>query len=147
MVRRNNEEYHRYDDILHLPHHVSSVHPQMPLAERAAQFAPFAALTGHGDAIRETARITDAYIRLDEDSRESLDGKLSILQEHMDRHPPITITFFRPDARKEGGAYESVSGTVRKVDTWKRKLVLADGREVPMEYIMDMDSELFWELG
>ena len=79
MTRRNKEEYHRYDDIIDLPHPVSKTHPQMSLWDRAAQFAPFAALTGHGAAIRETARLTEEFVRPEEDSRECLDGKLSVL--------------------------------------------------------------------
>lgn len=132
----------KYGDIIDLPHHVSNVHPQMPLEERAAQFSPFAALTGHGDAIRETARFTDAFVELDEDRRESLDEKLFILQEHIREQPQVTITFFRPDARKAGGAYETVSG---RVDTYERKLVMADGITVSMGYIIQMECGLFWE--
>lgn len=135
----------KYGDIIDLSHHVSNVHPQMPLEERAAQFSPFAALAGHGDAIRETARFTDAFVELDEDRRESLDEKLFILQEHIREQPKVTITFFRPDARKAGGAYETVSGRLKKVDTYERKLVMADGITVSMGYIIQMECGLFWE--
>lgn len=145
MTRRNKEEYHRYDDIIDLPHPVSKTHPQMSLWDRAAQFAPFAALTGHGAAIRETARLTEAFVRPEEDSRECLDGKLSVLLEHMEEQPEVTVTFFRPDQRKEGGAYMSVSGRVRKVDTWKRTLVMEDGTAVPMEYVIAMEGEVFYD--
>ena len=148
MSSRNKEEYHRYDDIIGLPHPVSRTHPQMSLWDRAAQFAPFAALTGHGAAIRETARLTEDFAQPDEDSRESLDGKLSVLMERLGEGPEVTVTFFRPDERKAGGTYVSVSGKVRKVDTWKRELVLADGTAVPMEYVIEMEGDVFydWEL-
>lgn len=135
----------RYGDIIDLPHHVSAVHPQMSLWERAAQFSPFAALSGHGDAIRETGRLTDEWIQLGEDSRESLDGKLQILQEHIREHPQVTVTFFKPDARKEGGAYETVSGSLKKIDTYERKLVMAGGKTVLMEHVIQMECGLFWE--
>ena len=104
----------KYGDIIDLPHHVSNVHPQMPLEERAVQFSPFAALTGHGDAIRETARFTDAFVELDEDRRESLDEKLFILQEHIREQPQVTITFFRPDARKAGGLMRRCQGGLKR---------------------------------
>ena len=148
MSSRNKEEYHRYDDIISLPHPVSRTHPQMSLWDREAQFAPFAALTGHGAAIRETARLTEDFAQPDGDSRESLDGKLSVLLEHLGEGPQVTVTFFQPDERKAGGAYVSVSGRVRKVDTWKRELVLADGTAVPMEYVIEMEGDVFydWEL-
>lgn len=139
MTSRNKEEYHRYDDIIHLPHPVSRTHPQMSLWDRAAQFAPFAALTGHGAAIAETARLTERFAQPDEDWRESLDGKLSGLLEQMGDQPEVTVTFFRPDERKAGGAYVSVSGRIRKVDTWERKLVMEDGTEVPMDYVIDLE--------
>ncbi|MCI8605871.1 MAG: YolD-like family protein [Hungatella sp.] len=135
----------KYEDMLDLPHHVSSVHPQMALSDRAAQFAPFAALTGYGDAIRETARLTDDFVWLDEDNRGSLDGKLRVLQEHIKERPEVTVTFFRPDGRKTGGAYETVTGNLKKIDTFARKLVMADGTAVLMEYVIQMECGLFWE--
>ncbi|MCI8837341.1 MAG: YolD-like family protein [Hungatella sp.] len=143
--RHGPEAGGRYDDIMDLPHHVSAVHPQMPLSDRAAQFSPFAALTGYGDAVRETARITDAFVCLDEDSRESLDGKLCILQEHIGERPEVTVTFFRPDNRKDGGTYETATGNLKKIDTWGRKLVMSDGTVVSMDYVIQMESGLFWK--
>ncbi|MCI9146849.1 MAG: YolD-like family protein [Hungatella sp.] len=129
----------RYDDIIHLPHHVSAVHPQMPLEERAAQFSPFAALTGFGDALRETARVTDEFVRPDEDNRTSLDGKLCMLKEHIKERPEVTVTYFKPDARKAGGAYETMTGNLKKIDTYGRRLVMADGTEIPVEYIVRIE--------
>lgn len=131
----------RYDDMIDLPRHVWAVRPQMPLSDRAAQFSPFAALTGYGDAVRETARFTDAFVCLDEDSRERLDEKLFILQEHIGEQPEVTVTFFRPDNKKAGGAYEALTGHLRKIDTWGRKLVMTDGTAVSMEYVIEIEIE------
>lgn len=92
-----------YDDIIHLPRHVSKRHPQMSLYNRAAQFAPFSALTGYGDAIAEAARQTNPKIEMMEDDRQLMDRKLSILTTHLEEEPTITITYFQPDGRKDGG--------------------------------------------
>ena len=97
---------HKYDDIINLSHHVSSRHPQMPMMNRAAQFSPFAALTGYDDAVRETARLTDEKIELDEYEKEELDRKIQWLGSHLDEHIPVSITYFQPDDRKAGGTYE-----------------------------------------
>ena len=91
------KETHKYDDIIHLPHHVSTKHPQMALSDRAAQFSPFAALTGHEDSIRETARRTEAFLELDEDKKEQLDEKMHVLQEYFSEKPEIMVTYFVPD--------------------------------------------------
>ena len=96
--------------MINLPHPVSKVHPQMPIAERAAQFSPFAALTGYGDAVKETARLTDAKIELDEDAKEILDEKLKQIREQIEEHPEIEITYFQPDERKKGGSYITITG-------------------------------------
>jgi hypothetical protein len=133
----------RYEDILHLPHHVSTVHPQMARADRAAQFAPFAALTGHGAAIRETARLTDAQEELDEDVRLVLDEKLQYLLEHLAGRPVITVTFFRTDEKKAGGSYESVTGIIRRIDLTARKILMEDGSGISLDAVTDIDSELF----
>lgn len=135
----------QYDDIINLPHHVSAVHQQMSLWDRAAQFSPFAALSGYEDAVREAARLTDAWIQPGEADRENMDGKLWILQEHIKEHPEVTVTFFKPDDRKDGGTYESVSGNLRKIDMYERKLVMTDGTTILMEYIIQMECGLFWE--
>lgn len=92
-----------YDDIIHLPHHVSATHPHMSMAERAAQFSPFAALTGYEDVLTETARKTEQKIELDETIKEELDQKLHLLAEHVQNPPSVSITYFQPDDYKEGG--------------------------------------------
>ena len=135
------EDEHRYDDIIELPHHVSRKHPQMPLMDRAAQFAPFGALTGHEAAIKETARLTEEEIELDEDSKELLDLRLQELQEHLPTHPEVTVTYFCPDERKTGGAYETVTGRVKKVDGYAGELVFTDGRRVELKGIVELEEE------
>lgn len=137
---KKNEETYPYDDIINLPHPVSAVHPQMAMAERAAQFSPFAALTGYRDAIEETARLTDGWTDLDEGSRESLDRKLAFLMEYPGGPEDVTITYFQLDERKAGGAYRSVSGRIKKIDGYERRLVMADGKTIPMEYIIEIES-------
>ena len=94
----------KYDDIIGLPHPTSSKHPRMPISERAAIFSPFAALSGHSAALAETARLTDQKIELDEDTKAELDRKQAILREHLTEQPEITVTWFQPDERKDGGA-------------------------------------------
>ncbi len=133
-----------YDDIINLPHHVSRNHPQMTMLKRAAQFAPFAALTGHDAAIQETARLTDDELDLSENGRELLDRKLTYLLSYAGT-PTVTITYFVPDERKQGGAYASVTGLIRKVDHSERSLIMADGSRIPFEHIADLDSEIFDE--
>jgi len=134
---RENDE-HWYDDIIGLPHHVSRKHPQMPLLDRAAQFAPFAALTGHEAAIKETARLTEEEIELDENSKELLDFRLQQLQEHLSECPEVTVTYFCPDEKKTGGAYETVTGKVKKVDGYAGELVFTDGRRIVLGAIVEL---------
>lgn len=121
------EDNHKYDDIINLPHHVSTTHPHMSLADRAAQFSPFAALTGHDDAIKETARLTDERPQLDENKIEMLNAQLQFIKEHLDEKLHVTFTYYVPDAKKEGGAYESVTGVVKKIDEYEHKVVLEEG--------------------
>lgn len=136
-----------YDDILYLPHPVSGRHPQMPLSDRAAQFMPFAALAGHGEAVRETARLTDCRVELDEGQREKLDRRLLLLLQAMEEshglEPEIAVTYFKPDGKKEGGAYVSVYGQVKKVDGYRRLILLKDGTALPMDEIISMEGDVF----
>lgn len=132
-----------YDDIIDLPHHVSRIRPQMAMADRAAQFSPFAALTGYDAVIRETGRLTDQRIEQEEDVRQLLDRKLWWLEEHLEEHPAVTFYCFRPDARKAGGAYLEVTGIVKKLDRCARVLVLQDGTRLPLDEILQMEGEIF----
>ena len=133
-MRMNN----RYDEIMELPHHVSKTRPQMPMSDRAAQFAPFAALTGYDSAIKETGRLTDERIELDEEALTALDRKYQLLMDTLDDAPEVTIIYFQPDARKAGGQYVSATGTVKKVDTFGRRILLQDGTRIPLDSIFDL---------
>lgn len=127
-----------YDDIIGLPHHVSSTHPRMPLRDRAAQFMPFRALTGYEDTIRETARLTDERIELTEDEKALLDGKLQHLAENAASRPHVTLTYFQPDRRKSGGAYVTTAGQLKKIDDITGTLVLWGGERIVIEDILDI---------
>ena len=114
MSREKGKDFQKYEDMMELPHHVSPVHPPMDVSERAAQFAPFAALTGYGDAVKERARLTKARPQLDEEEMEQINRKLLWLRGHLDQQPEIAVTYFLPDQRKEGGAWAEVYGKDRK---------------------------------
>lgn len=139
----NPQNTHRYDDIIDLPHHRSATRPQMSRANRAAQFAPFAALTGYDAAIMESGRLTDAASELDKSQKAILNEKLQLLILHLHDRPTATFTFFVPDSRKPGGAYRSVTGIIRKLDTTSNTPILEDATEIPIERISEIDSPLF----
>ena len=132
-----------YDDIIDLPHHVSETHPPMSRADRAAQFSPFAALTGYDVAVRETARVTERRIELDEGVKAELNARLNCILEHLPEHPQVSITYFVPDEKKSGGAYRTVTGAVRKLDSFAKTLPLVDGTVVPMEEMVHVEGNLF----
>ena len=132
-----------YDDILHLPHPTSKRHPRMPIADRAAQFSPFAALTGHGAAIEETARVTERRIELDEDAKEQLDQTLQLLLERIAEQPEVTVTRFSPDKKKAGGQYHTATGKLKRIDTQESRLILTDGNQIPLEDLLEIRSESF----
>ena len=133
----------KYDDIIHLPRHVSKKHPQMKAIDRAAQFSPFAALTGHGAAVRETARLTDKRTELDEYMKDELNHKLQIAEERLMEHPEIEITYFRPDERKKGGAYVSAIGSIKKIDEYEHTVIMNDGTLVPIKDIVRIEGDMF----
>ena len=137
---------HPYDDILHLPHPTSKNHPRMSIQERAAQFSPFAALTGHAAAIAETARLTARKMELDEDTRAELDRRQAILLEHIDQQPEVTVTWFAPDEKKDGGAYVTTTGRLKKIDQVERILVLTDGTRIPLEDVANLKSACFGDI-
>jgi len=134
---------HTYDDIIDLPHHVSAKHPPMSRRDRAAQFAPFAALTGHGAALGETARLTEEPIELDEDMRAELDMKQRMLLEALPSRPQVTVTFFREDPFKHGGVYLTLTDTVAAIEELERVIVMAGGERIPFDYVIALESELF----
>ena len=132
-----------YDDIIRLPHHVSQNHPQMPLCERAAQFAPFAALTGYEAAAGETARLTSERRELDAQEAAELNRRLTTLIDHLPDHPEVTVEYFVPDDQKAGGAYVTVTGRVRHISVPEKTLVLEDGAEIPLDDIVSMTGGIF----
>ena len=134
---------HNYDDIINLPHHVSKKHPPMSLYARSAQFAPFAALTGYEDAVKETARETTERIDIDDEIKSILDGKIQILIEQLKKRPEVSITYFLHDLRKDGGAYITVDGIIKKIDTYNQNIILADNTEIPINDIIDISGEFF----
>lgn len=134
---------HQYDDIISLPHHVSAVHPQMPLEDRAAQFSPFAALTGHDAAIKETARQTQERVELDENSKAVIDERLRILKAYDREQPEVSVTYFKPDERKRGGAYVTSAGKVKKIDSYGRCLILENDIIIRVDEIIAIEGALF----
>jgi hypothetical protein len=127
-----------YSDIINLPHHVSRNHPQMPMEARAAQFAPFAALTGYDTVIHETARQTDKQVELEEYDNERLNRIFSELMDSLEEHPMVTVSYFKPDEHKAGGAYVTVTGQLKKVDTYEQLMVMENGTAIPIGNIMDL---------
>ena len=128
-----------YEDIVALPHPTSAKHPRMSIHDRAAQFAPFAALTGHDDAVREAARLTQSRVEPDEQLKAVLDEKLRTLQEHIAQLPELDVAFFLPDLYKFGGEYVSHRGRLRRIDPLERCLIFADGKAVAIEDIISID--------
>lgn len=128
-----------YDDIIDSPHHVSATRPQMSMMDRAAQFSPFAALTGYDAAIKETARLTDQKIDLDDYEKEEINDKIQLITEHLGEDFEVVITYFQPDSRKAGGAYVDAVGIVKKIDEYDRVIILQDGKKIPIDDILDID--------
>lgn len=133
----------KYNEIMGLPHHVSKTRPQMPMSDRAAQFAPFAALTGYDAAIKETGRLTVERIELDVEALSALDMKYQLLMEALDEAPEVSITYFQPDERKAGGKYVSAVGAVKKIDDFERRITMQDGAKIPMDDVLSIEGELF----
>ena len=131
-------DYHRYDDVIWRQHPTSKKHPRMSRMNRAAQFAPFAALTGYEESIEETARLTDHRIELSEYEIEELNAKLNFIQEHIKERPKVTITYFQPDERKEDGAYITVTGKVRRIDEASKVLVFEDEKIICIGVIVSL---------
>ena len=126
----------KYDDIINLPRPVSSKHPPMPISDRAAQFSPFAALTGYDEAVMEIGRLTDRKHELNDEEIAALNQKLQFLSEHLKEHPTVTVTFFVPDAKKAGGSYTTKTRRLKKIDTVDRWIQLDDGTKIPIDDIV-----------
>jgi hypothetical protein len=135
-----------YDDIINLPHHVSATRPPMSMENRAAQFSAFAALSNFDAAIVETARATDKRVILDEEAKSILNTKLHIIEENMSELHMITVTYYRADEKKDGGAYLTISDSIKKIDKYERALVTASGYEIPFENIYSIEGDVFHHL-
>lgn len=133
----------KYNDIIHLPHHVSKTRRRMTMAERAAQFSPFAALVGYDDEVKETARLTDSKVELDEYEIAAIDVKLQVIREKLSEKPEVEITYFKPDRKKSGGAYATVSGRVKKIDSVAGVVVMEDGSSIPIGDIVEVAGSAF----
>ena len=129
----------KYGDIIHLPHHVSSVHPHMPVSDRAAQFTPFAALTGYGDVIKETARQTDEGPDLSEDEKQELNYKIQLACALPGEKPEIVLTYFVQDEKKSGGAYHTARGKIRRIDPDAGQIILEDGGRIRLDCVVDIE--------
>lgn len=135
-----------FSDIINLPHHQSRRHPQMSMKERAAQFAPFAALTGYGSAISEVARLTEEQVPLGDDDNDRLNRLVTHIADRISEHPSVTIVYFKPDSRKRGGSYETITGRLKRIDDYEQQLVMLDGTAIPFENIMDISQNIDFEL-
>ena len=133
----------KYDEIIDLPYHVSKTRPQMPMSDRAAQFSPFAALTGYDSAIKETGRLTDEKIELGEESLTALNARYQMLMDVLAEGPEVRNTYFKPDERKAGGAYVTITGAIRKIDDFEQIIIMQDGTRIPMGDVLSLEGELF----
>ena len=140
-------EYFPYEDIVNLPRHISKVHPQATMADRAARFSPFAAISGYEDMVKEAARVTEERIDITDASKELLNEKLNMIIEFLDEEPEVTITYFEPDKKKDGGAYISITGTVKRIDEYERIVLMSDDKKIRIDEIYAIESDLFYSLG
>ena len=136
----------KYESIKYLPHHVSTAHPQMSMLDRAAQFSPFAALTGYDDAVEETARLTDSRYELSDYELEALNAKFQYLRENVKDEPKITVLYFKPDAKKDGGAYLEHTGNVRKIRDYEQQLIMEGGLIIQFTDIYELSGDFFKDL-
>ena len=136
-----------YEDIVNLPPHISKKHPQPTMMERAARFAPFAAITGYEEMVLEEARVTEERIELSEGAKAVLNKKLGILKENLAACPEVTVTYFEPDQRKSGGAYVSRTGVIRRIDEHQHLIQMMDGKRIFMDEIYELECKLFESLG
>ena len=140
-------EYFPYEDIVNLPRHISKIHPQATMADRAARFSPFAAISGYEDMVKEAARVTEERIDITDATKELLNEKLNMIIEFLDEEPEVTITCFEPDKKKDGGAYISITGTVKRIDEYERIVLMSDDKKIRIDEIYAIESDLFYSLG
>ena len=132
-----------YADIINLPHHELTTRRRMPRINRAASFSPFAALTGYDAKIKETGRMTDERIELDDSTVSELNDKLNFAVSKADEHPEITVTYFLPDKKKTGGAYITHTGVIKRIDEYERKVIFTDKTAIPIDDIYGIDGDIF----
>ncbi len=135
-----NKESNKYDDIINMPHHVSTTRPRMSLYERAAQFSPFAALTGYEDAVAETARLTEDEHQLTDESKLRINEILRKIIDNADQTWHVKVTYFVPDKRKEGGEYVTFCGEVKRIDEYDREIVFFNGDRISVDKIRNIDT-------
>ena len=128
----------RYDDIINLPHHISPTRQRMSMHDRAAQFAPFAALVGYDDAVAETARLTETRPELDEQEQRAINERLAFIADHIHEHPEVRIKYFVPDEHKSGGAIVEVSGKTYRISNTDATIVMTDGCKIRLSDIIDL---------
>ncbi len=155
MADNSSDSRTKYADIIDMPRHTSTKHAQMSLHDRAAQFSPFAALTGYGDMVDEEARLTQNLIDIDEQTRVTIDRKLAVLTDELSKgtHPAVSITYFVPDNKKAGGSYVTSTEKIKKIDTIERKLILSRvtgfskmNASLDIDMIIGMDGDIFKDL-
>ena len=132
----------QYDDIINLKRPISK-HPKMSLYQRSAQFAPFAALTGYEGQVKETARLTDRRIELDEEMKLILDLKIQVIKEMLSDNPEVEITYFIPDTRKDGGKYETIINNVKKIDSYNEHIIMQNNLKIEIKEIININSNIF----
>lgn len=135
----------KYADIINLPHHISKTRPKMPMIDRAAQFSPFAALSGYDEQTKETARVTDKKIELDENEKSVINDKLLLIKEYLPQKSFVSVTYFEQDLKKSGGKYVTVIGVVKKIDEYNSQIKMSDGNVIAFDDVISIDSELFKE--
>lgn len=133
----------KYENILNHKRHYSLSHPKMSNEKRAAQFAPFAALTGFEDKANETARQTQQRIIIDENEIDLINNKLKLIEFKLNEQPTVKITYFEKDAFKEGGKYITAAGCVQSIDLLNSNILMSDGTKVPVNDIIDIDGDIF----
>ena len=131
-----------YDDIINLKRPISK-HPKMSLYQRSARFAPFAALTGYEGQVKETARLTDRRIELDEEMKLILDLKIQVIKEMLSDNPEVEITYFIPDTRKDGGKYETIINNVKKIDSYNEHIIMQNNLKIEIKEIININSNIF----
>ena len=131
-----------YDDIINLKRPISK-HPKMSLYQRSAQFAPFAALTGYEGQVKETARLTDRRLELDEEMKLILDLKIQVIKEMLSDNPEVEITYFIPDTRKDGGKYETIINNVKKIDSYNEHIIMQNNLKIEIKEIININSNIF----